>query len=171
MSEWTNEREATNIYFIVLYSYCMSVIVLSVPVLLLIGNFWRNPKDKDYAILKWNIIENSTKSTELWWRNLWGFLWEEPSIAHSLKISYSHIQHKPTKWRILCLQLNWRLSSKVPHSAVISKHNVRRGAYWRAQWWQSRAVLSVTPVPSQFYCVWLMMSFECFFFCICSERD
>jgi len=49
---------------------------------------------------------------------------EKPSIAHSLKIYCSHIQHKPTKWRIRCLQLNWRLSSKVTHNAVI------RGTMW-----------------------------------------
>jgi len=51
------------------------IVVLSVPIfVLLTGAFWRNLKDKECAILTWNIIENSIKSHELWWRNLWGFL-------------------------------------------------------------------------------------------------
>lgn len=120
--------------------------VLSGPVLLLIGNFWTIPKDKDYAILKWNIIENSIKSTELWWRNLWG-------LTFNSSLTENILQPHPTQTHQVensVLALNWCLSSKVPHSTVISKHNVRQGAYWRAQWWQSGTVISVTPVPSQF---------------------
>lgn len=127
-------------------SYFMSVIVFCNQCLFYYswGIFGRNPKDKEYA------------TWELYWV-CWA-LKEKPlrfplGRTFNSSLTENILQPHPTLTHQVensVMQLYWCLSSKVPHSTVISKQSVRRGVFWRAQWWQSGMVISVTPVPRQF---------------------